>query len=98
MSRNMILRVLVLLCVWCASAAGAECYADYKAKRGDPLQLHYGVIELPQSVCDDAAAARRIVAQRIGRDGWQLLSIEGIFDREGANARKQSAGENFLRY
>ena len=26
--------------------AAADCYADYKAKRDDPLQLHYGVIAL----------------------------------------------------
>ncbi|HGG65793.1 MAG TPA: hypothetical protein ENK34_14610, partial [Rhodobacteraceae bacterium] len=30
-----------------AFAADAACYADYKAKRDNPLKLHYGVVELP---------------------------------------------------
>ena len=36
--------------------AAAECYADYKAKRDDPLKLHYGVIALPDAICGIAAA------------------------------------------
>ncbi len=81
-----------------ATAADAECFADYKAKQDDPLRLHYGVIELPDAACGSRDAARREVAQRMGRDGWQLLSIDGIFGEEEANARKQSAGKYFLRY
>ncbi|MCC6304068.1 MAG: hypothetical protein IT545_02605, partial [Rhodobacteraceae bacterium] len=30
-----------------AGGAAAACYADYKAKREPPLQLHYGVMEIP---------------------------------------------------
>jgi hypothetical protein len=81
-----------------ASAAGAECYADYKAKRDDPLRLHYGVIRLPDAACGSRAAAAQATARRIEGDGWKLLSIEGIFDRDAAEARRQSAGENYLRY
>ncbi len=94
----MIVRVLGIVVFLAAGAADAACYADYKAKRNDPLKLHYGVIELPDSVCGDRAAARQNVAERIERGGWQLLTIEGIFGREGADARRESAGQNFLRY
>ena len=29
-----------------ATTAQATCFADYKAKRDDPLRLHYGVAEI----------------------------------------------------
>ena len=78
--------------------AGAACYADYKAKRDDPLRLHYGVIELPDAACSNRQAARQEIARRIGRDGWQLLSVEGIFGEGALDQRRSSAGEYFLRY
>ena len=91
-------RMLALAFLLAATSAQAECYADYKARRGDPMRLHYGVIRLPDAVCDDRAAARRRIAERIGRDGWQLLSVEGIFGESGLDQRRRSAGEFFLRY
>ena len=80
-----------------AGAAGAACYADYKAKRDDPLRLHYGVIELPDRACTPDGA-RDLIARRIGRDGWQLLNVLGIFDAGGLDERRESAGAYFLRY
>lgn len=80
-----------------ASPAAAACYADYKAKREPPLQLHYGVIEIPDSACAPGAA-QRIVAQRIAAGGWQLLQILSVFGPEGLAARRASAGEFFLRF
>lgn len=77
--------------------AGAECYADYKAKRDDPLKLHYGVIELPDEACTPEAAGPEI-AGRIEVDGWVLLNVLEIFGAEGLEQRKESAGDYFLRY
>ena len=79
-----------------AGPAGAECYADYKAKQDDPLRLHYGVIEVPDDACTPEAAAG-VIVQRLG-DGWQLLEVEGVFGPDGLDARRDSAGDYFLRY
>ena len=90
--------VLALPVVLFAAAAEAACYADYKAKRDDPLRLHYGVIELPDAACADRARARAEVARRLQRADWQLLSVEGTFGAGGLDQRRQSAGEYFLRF
>lgn len=80
-----------------AQAASAGCYADYKAKRDNPLKLHYGVIELPQSQCSKPAA-RDAISARIAASGWQLLTVVSIFDETGLAERKASAGSFFLRF
>ena len=81
-----------------ASPANAECYADYKAKRDNPLRLHYGVIELPNATCADPALAKAQIADRIGQSGWQLLNVLSIFDETGLGDKKESAGKFFLRF
>ncbi|MGG7646215.1 hypothetical protein ACQ5SP_15490 [Rhodovulum sp. YNF3179] len=78
--------------------AAADCYADYKAKKDDPLRLHYGVIALPDAACADRAAAAEAVAGRIAGDGWTLLSVVSLFGEEGLAERRAEAGGNFLRY
>ena len=35
---------------------------------------------------------------RLSADNWQLLTVLGVFDDAGLEDRKESAGENFLRY
>ncbi|WP_114287553.1 hypothetical protein [Candidatus Halocynthiibacter alkanivorans] len=80
-----------------ASPASAGCYADYKAKRDNPLKLHYGVLELPASACS-AAAAKRVARQKLAADSWTLLRILSVFDDSGLSERKASAGKYFLRY
>lgn len=80
-----------------ALPAQAACYADYKAKRENPLRLHYGVIELPDSACSPQAASTE-TARRIGAQGWTLLNIVSIFGAEGLAERKANAGAHFLRY
>lgn len=79
-----------------AQTASAECYADYKAKRDDPLRLHYGVAEL-LGTCDAEAAASELTP-RLAGDDWQLLNIVGVFDETGLEERQESAGEFYLRY
>ncbi len=74
----------------------AGCYADYKAKRDNPLRLHYGVIEL-HGECS-RAAARTEVAARLQAQGWTLLSIISVFGPEGLEERKANAGPYYLRF
>lgn len=97
----MTLRRIILsaaLMVAAASAAQADCYADYKAKRDNPLRLHYGVIELSAQACASREAAAQETARRISRDGWTLLNIMAIFGPDGLPERRANAGQFFLRY
>lgn len=80
-----------------ASPAAAECYADYKAKKDDPLKLHYGVAQVSDSACDTSAASSEL-APRLADAGWTLLNVMSTFGPEGLDERKASAGDNFLRY
>lgn len=88
----------VILCASLASAAGAECYVDYKAKRDNPLRLAYGVSQVSDGVCGDRKAERGELAPRLQADGWTLLKILSNFGPEGLAERKASAGDFFLRY
>lgn len=74
----------------------AECYADYKAKRDNPLRLHYGVMQL-ENGCTRRAAKSEIAA-RLERTGWTLLNVQSVFGPEGLNERKGDAGTYFLRF
>lgn len=91
------LSAFVAILALAAGPAAAGCYADYKAKRDDPLRLHYGTIELNGKNCTKAAAERQI-PKRIASDGWTLLTVLGVFDESGLDERKESAGKFHLRY
>ena len=75
--------------------AGAECYADYKAKQDNPLRLQYGVAQV--SACDRKGAAAEL-RPRLEQAGWTLLNVLSVFGPEGLDERKASAGEYFLRF
>lgn len=93
-----ILPLLALLLIAAAPAA-AQCYADYKAKKDNPLRLHYGVIQLQPAACRAGpAAAGPVIRGRIARDGWTLLNVLAVFGPEGLAERRDSAGAFFLRY
>jgi hypothetical protein len=79
-----------------ASAAQADCYADYKAKRDDPLRLHYGVAQVFGDCT--VAQAKDELRGKLSADDWKLLNVLGVFDEAGLEERKESAGEYFLRY
>jgi len=96
MKRRILLSALALMMAT-AAPAGAACYADYKAKRDAPLQLQYGVIELPAQACSPDAAGPEI-SRRIAADGWQLLAVVSVFDDSGLDQRRDAAGQYFLRY
>lgn len=78
-----------------AGSAAAECYADYKAKQDDPLRLHYGVAQISQ--CSEQVAAAEL-AERLAAGGWTLLNVVSVFDENGLAERKESAGQNYLRF
>jgi uncharacterized membrane protein len=94
--RRLILAALAAT-VLSAAPAAAACYADYKAKREPPLQLHYGVMEIPDSACS-AGAAARVVGARLAAGGWELLQIVSVFGPDGLASRRASAGEFYLRF
>jgi hypothetical protein len=79
-----------------APAMAADCYADYKAKQGSPLRLHYGVMEL-NGGCDRSQAQSEVAA-RLKMAGWTLLNVQSVFGPEGLNERKGDAGSYFLRF
>ncbi len=87
----------VALVLGLASPATAECYADYKAKRDEPLKLHYGVAQVSDANCSPGAAEGEL-APRLASDGWTLLNVLSTFGADGLEERKASAGAYFLRY
>ena len=86
----------LVFALFAASAAQAACYADYKAKQDDPLQLQYGVAEI-YGACNPASAHAELTP-RLSAAGWQLLEVQGVFDDSGLEGRRASAGEYFLRF
>lgn len=93
-----LLTSLALLFAVAAAPASASCYADYKAKRDNPLRLHYGVIELDDAYCSDKAAASAEIQSRISGAGWTVLKVQSIFGADGLKEREASAGKFYLRF
>lgn len=81
-----------------ALPASAQCYADYRAKRENPLRLHYGVAQLPDSACGNTDAATRHLQSRLQQDGWILLDLLSTFGPDGLESRRDRAEQYFLRY
>lgn len=81
-----------------ASSANAACFADYKAKKSDPLKLHYGVVEIYDSSCESVDSVWNEVADRIYNGGWDLLNVMSVFNDDGLAERQDSAGQFFLRF
>ncbi|WP_170329529.1 hypothetical protein [Ruegeria arenilitoris] len=87
--------VLLALISLGSTAAAADCYVDYKAKKDNPLRLHYGVMQVP--ACDKGRAKKE-VANRLKGSGWTLLNVISVFGSEGLDKRKGNAGKFYLRY
>lgn len=77
------------------TASAAECYADYKAKRDNPLRLHYGVMQV--SNCKKGQAKQEVAA-RLKSSGWTLLNVISVFGSDGLDQRKANAGKFYLRF
>lgn len=75
-----------------SAPAQAACYADYKAKRGNPVQFDYGIVRLSDAACGDRKRAQQEVTQKIAGDGWQLLNVVSIFGEDELAAKKARAG------
>tara|TARA_B110000438_G_scaffold295942_1_gene339834 strand:+ start:244 stop:648 length:405 start_codon:yes stop_codon:yes gene_type:complete len=75
--------------------ASSTCFVDYKAKKNNPLRLHYGVVEVDSSQCT-IKKAEKVVSKRIEVGGWLLLGVMSLFDESGLEKRKSSAGKYFL--
>ena len=88
----------IAVAVSLAGTAQAACYADYKAKRGNPLQLHYGVIQIDIAPCSMSNKAKSAVAGRLKSSGWTLLRVQSVFGDDGLGKRKKDAGKFFLRF
>ena len=89
--------VFAVILLALAGQASAACYADYKAKKDNPLQLHYGVAQVSESNCTPGKAAGEL-KPRLRADGWTVLNVLSTFGPEGLAERKASAGAYFLRY
>ena len=76
----------------------ADCYADYKSKKNEPLRLHYGIARIDTSVCKDRDAAVLDLRARLQTNGWILLKLMDFFEQEGLEERKENAGACFLKY
>lgn len=95
--KHIILSFCVILLVGLSGPAmAADCFADYKAKQGNPLKLHYGVAKV-NGQCSKSAASNEL-AQRLNAQGWTLLNIVSVFGSDGLAKRKKSAGSNYLRF
>lgn len=87
----------LLLALAMPGAAAADCYAHYKAKRDNPLRLHYGIVQLPGS-CPSAGRAADTVAGRIASDGWTLLNVVKVSAAAPSAGEIANAGAYYLRY
>ena len=76
--------------------AHAACYADYKARKDNPLQLHYGVAQVQGACTKDTATTQ--LRPRLAAAGWQLLTVVSVFDDAGLPSRQGAAGAFFLRF
>ncbi len=92
--KKLILFTLLLGLV--SQGARAECYYAYKAKKENPLQLHYGIIRVDQSC--SVPVNRSEIANRIVAGGWTLLVVLEPVSPDQLSTKKDEAGEFFLRY
>ena len=88
----------ILVVMTFAAPAAAECFVDYKAKRDDPFQLHYGVISLEDEECEDSDTIESAIAERIAVDDWSLLDVVNVLTQDEAEEKEADAGAYFLRY
>lgn len=79
------------------SGAWADCYVAYKAKRDNPLRLHYGVLSLSGS-CGSASSTKSATQARLNAAGWTLLNVISASQNTPSQTMKANAGEHFLRY
>jgi hypothetical protein len=98
MKTRMFKFVATLAVFLAAGPVSAACYADYKAKKENPLKLHYGVMQLDAGPCQMSKAIANKVKNRLSHGGWTLLKVRSVFDERSLEAKKKDAGAYFLRF
>lgn len=94
MRRSLAPLLLILGLAASPGAAAADCFIHYKAKRDNPLKLHYGIVQLSGPCPGDAAEA---VGSRISAAGWSLLNVTKATSSPPSEAERASAGPNYYR-
>ena len=89
--------IILIYAIFMVTTANAACYASYKAKRDDPLKLHYGVMQLPDQQCTMKTAAKA-AGLRLLPHGWILLNLLTVSLKTPTPTEKENAGENLFRY
>ena len=85
--------------LWAAAAplsAQADCFVEYKAKRDNPLQLHYGIMQLAGDCGADTL--QTTVATRLAAQNWILLKILSTSTDTPSEDQRDNAGEFYLRF
>ncbi len=85
------------LCLALPSAAAADCYVSYKAKKEPPLQLHFGIVRLG-GACPSSGVAASAVAGRVSSGGWTLLNVVSLSSSPPSSSERANAGAYYLRY
>ena len=90
--------LVFLITMFLPNNAFSNCYVDYKAKKNNPLRLHYGISKIKTDLCQTRNAIELDLESRLQNSGWILLKLLDVFGDEGLNERKDSAGIYFLKY
>ena len=90
--------LVFLISIFLPNIAFSNCYADYKAKKNNPLRLHYGISKINTDLCENRNAITLDLESRLQSSGWILLKLLDVFGNEGIDERKDSAGIYFLKY
>ncbi|MCB1387756.1 MAG: hypothetical protein KDK12_01150 [Rhodobacteraceae bacterium] len=80
-----------------AAPAHAACYAEYRASRQNPVQLAYGVAQIPGGSCS-AQAASQYLQSRLSRSGWTLQNVLSTVTSNSAPANSGYTGGHYLAY
>lgn len=81
-----------------AGSAQAACFVEYKAKKDDPLRLHYGILQLNSASCPSKSDAAAQAASRLSKGGWTFLNVVGMSKDTPSAGKKANAGSNYLKY
>lgn len=76
MRQNILTAALAALLMTGAGSADAACYAEYKAKRDNPFELHYDVAQI-SGPCT-IASARAQLAGLLAAQGLTLLKVLSV--------------------
>lgn len=89
-----LLAALVLVALALPSAAAADCYVHYKAKRTNPYGLHYGIVRVSGG-CPSSPGG--LVQSRISSGGWTILNVVKVTTSPPSSSEKRSAGSHYYR-